>query len=438
MGVRVVKFGGTSLASAEAFSKVKDIISQDANRRYVIPSAPGKRFDADLKVTDLLYKCDECVRKGVPYDEVFKTIRQRYLDIVAGLGLEFDINSHLDLAYEQIGIAKTCDYAASRGEYLNGLILADYLGFDFIDAVDIILFNSKGQLDMVATEIAIAKRLADHPRAVIPGFYGSLPNGDVKTFSRGGSDITGALVARGMGAAIYENWTDVSGIYMADPRIIENPKEIGQITYSELRELAYNGANVLHEDAIFPVRQAGIPINIRNTNRPQDPGTLIVSSNGQAKEQGDVTGIAGRKDFVIITIEKALMHSETGFVRRLLSIIEEQDISFEHMPSGIDSVSLVISECELSGKLDPVLAQIQARLEPDNVEVFHDIALIATVGQRMVYKKGIAAKLFSALADSGINIRLIAQGSSEINIIVGIENNDFNKAIEAVYRAFVE
>lgn len=437
MGLKVVKFGGTSLASAEAFRKVKNIIEQDPNRRYVVPSAPGKRFSDDTKVTDLLYQCYEAVSNGQPYDHIFNAIKERYTSIVTGLELDYDIVCHLDHVYKTLPSTVTPDYAASRGEYLNGLLLAAYLGVPFVDAANVIFFNAQGQLDMAKTEAAIKEKLADYPRAVIPGFYGSLPNGEIKTFSRGGSDITGALVARAVNAAMYENWTDVSGIYMADPRIISQPKEISHITYSELRELAYAGANVLHEDAIYPVRQVGIPINIRNTNRPEDPGTLIISSNGNGEAESDVTGIAGRKDFVIITIEKALMHSETGFVRRLLSILEEEDISFEHMPSGIDSVSLVISECQLKGKLETVIAKIDKRLEPDKVEVFHEIALIATVGRRMVYKKGIAARLFTALAESGINIRLIAQGSSEMNIIIGIENKDFDQAVKSIYNAFV-
>lgn len=437
MGSYVAKFGGTSLASADAFKKVKNIIEADPRRKYIIPSAPGRQFDGDQKVTDLLYHCHCRVQEGLEYDSVFGLIRERYQMIVSELSLQIDISAHLDEVYNQIGKEQRPDYAASRGEYLNGLILAAYLEFDFIDAADIICFGADHRLDPQRTEAAVVARLKQHEYAVIPGFYGSLSNGVINTFSRGGSDITGAIIARSINADLYENWTDVSGFYMVDPRIVPDAQQIDVITYRELRELAYNGANVLHEAAIFPVSQVGIPINIKNTNHPEDAGTMIVSEITESRKTADITGIAGRKDFVIISIEKALMNSEMGFVRRLLTILEELEISFEHIPSGIDIVSLAITESELNDKLDQVLTRIEQELHPDKVEVFHNIACIATVGHEMAYKSGIAARLFKALGDAQINVRMIDQGASEINIIVGIDNKDFCAAIRAIYQAFI-
>jgi len=439
MGVKVAKFGGTSLADAGQFLKVKSIILADEERRYIVPSAPGKRHPNDHKITDLLYLCHTHAKEGVPFDEVFSLISSRYIEIVNELGLKLDINMYLEDLKEKIAGGYSRDYIASRGEYLNGLILAELLGYDFVDAAEIIYFNEAGVFDQERTDEIIGKRLADHERAVIPGFYGSKPDGAIKTFSRGGSDVTGAIVARGVGADIYENWTDVSGFLMADPRIVNNPKPIERITYRELRELAYMGANVLHEDSIFPVRQAGIPINIKNTNKPEDPGTLIVP-NGTDVERlpGTITGIAGRKDFTVIAIEKALMNTELGFGRKLLSIIESHGISFEHMPTGIDSISLVIADEQLNGKLDSVIEDIKHQLKPDSIEVYPNMAMIATVGVGMSRTPGIAAKLFGALGEAGVNVRMIDQGSSEINIIVGVETDDFEAAIRAIYWAFVE
>lgn len=437
MGLRVAKFGGTSLASAKEFRKVKQIVISDKKRRYIVPSAPGKQSLTDHKITDLLYKCHDLIRNGSDYDHVFQLIRTRYQTIIADLGLDLDIAGYLDEVYSRMSQEETPDYTASRGEYLNGIILADYLGFDFVDAAEIVKFTDQGYLDLAITESLVKERLNKHQYAVVPGFYGSMPNGEIKTFARGGSDITGAIVARSVGAEVYENWTDVSGFFMADPRIVENPKLISLITYSELRELAYNGANVLHEASIYPVSQRGIPINIRNTNDPENAGTMIVKEILEPRNCGDITGIAGKKDFVIISIEKALMDLELGFVRRLLSILEELNISFSHLPSGIDMVSLVILDNELNDKLEQVLTLIEERLHPDKVEVCHNIALIATVGQGMAYKSGIAGRLFNALGEAGINVRMIDQGASEINIIVGIDNDDCEKAIRAIYHAFV-
>lgn len=437
MGIKVAKFGGSSLAEAAQFRKVRAIVEADPARRYVIPSAPGKRDKHDHKITDLLYKCHALAQEQRPFDEVFALIKERYLTICAELGLALDLNPDLTEIETKIKAGTTADYTASRGEYLNGKILAAYLGYAFVDAATVIFFDAEGRFDAEKTQSVLSQELSRYPRAVIPGFYGSTPDGQVRTFSRGGSDITGAIVARGVNASLYENWTDVSGFLMADPRIVKNPKPIREITYRELRELAYMGASVLHEEAIFPVREAKIPINIKNTNDPDAPGTMIVNDNGNRRTPESITGIAGLKGFTIIAIEKTLMHSELGFGRKLLSVIEDHGISFEHMPSGIDTISLVIADSQLNNKLEKVLADIERVCQPDAIEVFHEIALIATVGIGMAYTPGIAAKLFTALAQGGINVRMIDQGSSEINIIVGIENKDFEEAMRRIYTAFV-
>ncbi len=437
MELRVAKFGGTSLATAETFRKVKEIIKLESSRRFIVVSAPGKCFAGDDKVTDLLYECHRLSSSGLEYDNVFAAIRKRYEAIIAGLNLNLKLDSLFAEIYAKIALEKKPDYIASRGEFLNGIILAEYLGYQFVDAQELVAFNQHGYLDMEKTMKLVSAKLDRSKPAVIPGFYGSTPDGKIKTFSRGGSDITGAIIARALEAKIYENWTDVSGFFMADPGIVENPKLMELITYSELRELAYNGANVLHEAAIFPVSQVGIPINIRNTNDPTSLGTMIVKSTAELRDNDDIIGVAGQKDFVIISIEKALMNSEMGFVRRLLSILEELNISFSHMPSGIDIVSLVILESELKGQLEQVLAMIEERLHPDKVEVVHEIALIATVCPGMSSRCGIAAKLFNALAEAKINVRLIDQGSSGINLIVGVENCDFEHAVRAIYSAFI-
>jgi aspartate kinase len=443
MGIKVAKFGGTSLADAQQFRKVQAIVRADPQRRYIVPSAPGKRHAQDQKITDLLYLCHAHVRQELPFDEVFDLIAGRYQQIVADLGLKLDLRPHLELARKQIARGGTVphgegpDYAASRGEYFSGLVLADLLGYDFIDAAEVVLFDEHGSFDAEGTQEKLRKRLAKHERAVIPGFYGATAKGQVKTFSRGGSDISGALVARGVGASLYENWTDVSGLLMADPRVVDNPRNIDAITYRELRELAYMGATVLHDEAIFPVRKAGIPVNIRNTNQPEHPGTLIVRDTEPIKHKAGISGIAGRKDFTVIALEKALINAEIGFGRRLLSILEDHGVSFEHMPSGIDTVSVVVADAQIKGKLDAVLADIRARCQPDRLEVYPHMALVATVGRGMARTPGVAARLFGALAGAGVNIRMIDQGSSEINIIVGVATKDFENAVRAVYAAFV-
>ena len=432
----ITKFGGSSLADANQFKKVKDIMLSDSNRKYVIPSAPGKRHSKDSKITDLLYLCHAHVETGISLDDVFNHIKERYCNIVKDLSLDFDIEKHLNIVKKDLEDGASKDYAASRGEYLNGLILADYLGFKFVDAKDVIVFNVDGSLDTYATHEALSDKLSKVSNAVIPGFYGADKDGNIVTFSRGGSDVTGALVAESINADLYENWTDVSGFLMADPRIIDNPKPISTITYSELRELSYMGASVLHEDSIFPVRKAGIPINIKNTNRPQDKGTFIVKDCDLSSNPNIVTGIAGKKDFTVISISKASMNSELGFCRKLLSILEQNGISFENMPSGIDTVCLVISDAELKNKQQAVIDGIKASCNPDSIVVHPGMAMIATVGRGMAQQTGTAAKIFAALSDANINIRMIDQGSSEMNILVGIENSHFEKGIQAIYNAF--
>jgi len=437
MGSKVAKFGGSSLANADQFRKVKKIIEDNPDRKYIVPSAPGKRAPEDSKITDLLYLCHAHVQQNIPMDEVFRPLRKRYEDIVRDLNLDLDIAVYLDEVRARIIRGASADYTASRGEYLNGIVMSGLLGYDFVDAADVVFFDSRGNLETERTHQAMKKRLAGHERAVIPGFYGSSRDGEIKTFSRGGSDITGAIVARGVHADIYENWTDVSGLLMCDPAIIEDPEPIDVVTYRELRELSYMGAKVLHDEAVFPVREAGIPVQIKNTNRPEDPGTLIVRDAEPITHKGNITGIAGKKGLTVISIEKALMNAQLGFGRRLLSVLEVNSISFEHMPSGIDTISLVIADSELEGKLDRVVEEIRTETQADSVEVYPNMALIATVGRGMAHTPGIAARLFTALGKESINIRMIDQGSSEINIIIGVENDDFEGAMRAIYRAFV-
>lgn len=438
------KFGGSSLAEAGQFEKVKNIIEADSKRRYVVPSAPGKRFSSDYKITDLLYLCHAHVQQGIPFNDVFDIISARYKEIVACLILkykqlkELDIDTILQDIKKAIASGASADYTASRGEYVNGIILAKLLGYDFVDASEIIFFNKHGVFDADKTHTAIQEKLLNIKNAVIPGFYGAMPDGSIKTFSRGGSDVTGAIIARGTGSSLYENWTDVSGFMMADPRIVSNAKPIDTITYRELRELSYMGATVLHEESVFPVREAGIPINIKNTNMPQDKGTLIIDDRNCHERPSTITGIAGKKDFTVIAIEKNLMNVELGFCRRLLSILEHNGIPFECMPSGIDSVSLVVEDKCLGNKLDEVIEEIKRQCKPDSIEIYPNMALIATVGRGMSRSKGIAASIFTTLAKEQVNIRMINQGSSEINIIVGIETDDFEKAIRSIYKAFVD
>lgn len=438
MESKVAKFGGSSVADGIQLAKLKDIVLADETRRFVIVSAPGKRYDGDNKITDLLYLLKSHIEHNLPYEQVFQVIIDRYVAVAHNLGIKENLNPYFDEIKEALKQNPTADYIASRGEYLNAVLVALYLGFDFINTEGLIKFDNKGRLLAEETEEALKRELSKHKNGVLPGFYGTNMEGQVKTFSRGGSDITGALVAKAVNATVYENWTDVSGILMADPRIVHNPKQIKSISYKELRELSYMGAGVLHEDAIFPARQANIPINIRNTNDPEDPGTYITSEEEviRDKEQGVITGIAGSKDFIVIALYKNMMSSERGFVRRILGILDDYEIDFEHIPSGIDTVSVVMAKSQIGNRLEEVLEEFQSRLRPDSMEVFDNISLIATVGHRMTQRPGTSATLFNALAQNGINIRMIDQGSSELNIIVGVENKDFEKAIKAIYQAF--
>lgn len=436
MEVIVAKFGGSSLADSKQFAKVKDIIESNNKRRYIIPSAPGKRNDKDHKITDLLYMCYQLASHGLNFDEVYKIIEIRFEDICRDLRLDININKILRDIKEKIQNGASRDYAGSRGEYLNAIILSKYLDFEFIDAKELIAFNESDQFDPEATQIRVQSKLEGIPKAVIPGFYGAKENGEIITFTRGGSDITGAIIARGINSKLYENWTDVSGFLMADPRIVNAPKPIEIITYKELRELSYMGAPVLHEEAIFPVKKAGIPINIKNTNAPKESGTMIVDDLTPVSSTGTITGIAGKKDFTVISIEKTLMSLEKDFYRKLITVLETNNILIEHMPSSIDSISLIISNTELNSKLQKVIEEIRIYCRPDSIICYPNMALIAVVGRGMIRTKGISAKIFTALANKGINIRMITQGSSELNIIIGIENADFDMAIAAIYEAF--
>ena len=433
---KVVKFGGSSLASAEQFNKVKSIITADPHRRYVIPSAPGKRFSDDTKVTDMLYDCYDTAVNGKNFEEKLDKIHARYQEIIDGLHLNLSLDEEFEKIFEYFQNGAGVNYAASRGEYLNGIIMAHYLGFDFIDAAEVIFFDENGEFDSEKTNNILSMRLEKTEHAVIPGFYGAMPNGTIKTFSRGGSDITGSIVARAVKADLYENWTDVSGFLVTDPRIVENPEPIEIITYRELRELAYMGASVLHDEAIFPVRREGIPINIKNTNDPSAPGTLIVESTCK-KPKYTITGIAGKKGFASVNLEKDRMNTEIGFGRRVLSVFEENGLSFEHIPSGIDTMSVFVQQFDFEEKEQKILAGLHRNVDPDFLEIHSNIALIAVVGRGMKSTEGTAGKLFTALAKEDINIRLIDQGSSELNIIIGVNEKDFEKAIKAIYHAFI-
>ena len=435
--VKVVKFGGSSLASAEQFKKVGNIIRAEESRRYVVPSAPGKRFSEDTKVTDMLYKCYAEAEEGKNFDKSLKAIKERYNEIIKGLGLKLSLEEQFETIKKQFAAKAGKDYAASRGEYLNGIIMANYLGYEFIDAATVICFDKNGEFESEKTNQVMSERLANTENAVIPGFYGAMPDGSIKTFSRGGSDITGSIVAKAVHADMYENWTDVSGFLIADPRIIKNPKPIDVITYRELRELSYMGATVLHEDAIFPVRKEGIPINIRNTNAPEDKGTLIVEDTCR-KPRFTITGIAGKKDFASITIEKAMMNSEVGFCRKVLEVFENNNISIEHMPSGIDTMTIFVHRDEFEEKEQDVIAGIHRAVEPDFLELESDLALIAVVGRGMRATRGTSGRIFAALAHANVNVKMIDQGSSELNIIIGVRSHDFDAAINAIYDIFVK
>ncbi len=434
---KVVKFGGSSLASAQQFEKAGQIIKSDENRVYVVPSAPGKRFDDDTKVTDMLYATYSKAKEDKPFDEELSKIKSRYNEIIEGLGLKISLDDEFNTIRKNFASKAGSDYAASRGEYLNGILMAAYLGYEFIDAANVIFFKANGELNQKKTQECLSEALRKADRAVVPGFYGSMEDGKIHTFSRGGSDITGSLVAKACKADVYENWTDVSGFMVADPRIVHNPKSIETITYRELRELAYMGATVLHEEAIFPVRKEGIPINIRNTNSPEDEGTWIVE-NTTRKSKYVITGIAGKKGFCAVNIEKDRMNSEVGFGRRVLQAFEENDISFEHMPSGIDTMTVFVHQSEFAQKEQRVLAAIHKLAQPDYIDLESDLALIAVVGRGMRSTRGTAGRIFSALAHANVNVKMIDQGSSELNVIIGVANEDFEDAIKAVYSIFVD
>ena len=433
---KIVKFGGSSLANAQQFEKVGEIIRSDESRRYVVPSAPGKRFDGDTKVTDLLYKCYNIAVQGEDFGAVLQEIKERYYEIIRGLKLDLSLEDEFAQIEKDFKAQAGSDYAASRGEFLNGKVMAAYLGYEFVDAATVIRFDKNGNFDADKTDKLLSKRLAKCERAVIPGFYGAYEDGTVKTFSRGGSDVTGSLVAKAIKADLYENWTDVSGFLVTDPRIVENPAVIETITYRELRELSYMGATVLHEDAIFPVRKEGIPINIKNTNKPEDKGTFIVESTCK-KPKYTITGIAGKKGFCSINIEKSMMNSEVGFGRKVLQVFEDQGISFEHIPSGIDTLTVYVHQDEFEEKEQQVIAGIHRAVQPDFVEMESDLALIAVVGRGMKSQRGTAGRIFSALAHANVNVKMIDQGSRELNIIIGVENRDFEAAVKAIYDIFV-
>ncbi len=437
MELYVSKFGGSSLADANQFRKVRDIIRSDERRRFVVPSAPGKRFREDTKVTDMLYNCYDLLSKGEEIDGAFGKIEERYRGIISELGLSLSLEADF-VRIKNCFLAKAGrDYAASRGEYLNGKILAEFLGYEFVDAAEVVFFKADGSFDEERTYEVMGARLKASKGAVIPGFYGSMPNDTIRTFSRGGSDITGSIVARAVNADLCENWTDVDGFLMADPRIIDDPKPIDVITYRELRELSYMGATVLHEDAIFPVRSAGIPINIRNTNHPTAKGTMIVAAPREGAVPGAITGIAGKKGFVSVIIEKGMMNQELGFGRKVLWAFEKNGVSFEHLPSGVDTMSVVVEEQPFETKKQKIMDDICELTTPDHVSVEYGLALIAVVGRGMVQAKGTANKILSAVYESGVNVKMIDQGSSELNIIIGVDHKDFETAMRGIYKKVV-
>ncbi len=436
--IKVCKFGGTSMADAKSIRQVKSIIDADQSRKYIVVSAPGKRFKDDIKITDMLYRCYDEVKETGSCKKHFALIRERFVEIVKDLGLSIDIESVLDKTEKEINESTAPDFAASRGEYLSAYITAAFLGFEFVDAAEMIRFDSHGKLNQDYTDDKVSNRLEKIEKAVIPGFYGKNFQGEIKTFSRGGSDITGSIIARGMKADLYENWTDVSGFLVCDPRIVDNPKVIKQITYKEVRELSYMGASVLHAEAISPVMKRRIPINIKNTFRPEDMGTMIVPNDQYVNEDDTIiTGIAGKKNFTVLLIEKSMMNAEVGFIRRVLSVVEHYGLCVEHLPSGIDTLSIILESDQLdNGVLNDLVGEIRENVNPDFVHVIENISLIATVGHGMARRPGTAATLFTALANANINIKMIDQGSSELNIIIGVANTDYEKCIKAIYKAF--
>ncbi len=438
--IKVCKFGGTSMADANAIRQVKKIIEADADRKFVVVSAPGKRFKDDIKITDMLYKCYNEVMETGSCKNAFSVIRERFKDIVRDLELDLDINAILDKTESEINENKSADFSASRGEYLSAIVVSAFLGFKFVDAAELVRFDSHGRLNQDYTDDKVSTKIGGQEKIVVPGFYGKDFQGNIKTFSRGGSDITGSIIARGVKADLYENWTDVSGFLVSDPRIVPEAKPIKQLTYKELRELSYMGAQVLHAEAIFPVMKRRIPINIKNTFKPEDVGTMIVPNEMYIQGEGDdiITGIAGKKNFTVLLIEKSMMNAEVGFIRKVLSVVEHYGLCVEHLPSGIDTLSIIMDSDQLKdGVLTDLVNEIRENVNPDYVHVIENISLIATVGHGMARRLGTAATLFKALADAGINIKMIDQGSSELNIIIGVNNSDYEKCIRAIYHAFI-
>lgn len=433
----VVKFGGSSLANSEQFKKVKKIVESDKRRRFVVPSAPGKSYPDDTKVTDLLYILEDLFKLEQDYSKVLENIKNVYNGIAKGIGLKIDLDPYFNDILNELGQGASSEFIASRGEFLNGIILSKYLGFEFIDPKELIFFDIKGNFDADLTYKIAEKRLLKVENAVIPGFYGSLPNGKVKTFSRGGSDLTGAIIARIIDASLYENWTDVSGFLIADPRIVKNPKGINKISYRELRELSYMGASILHDEAIFPVVSKGIPINIKNTNAPEDKGTLIVDEDTLGDDSTWITGVSGRKGFTVIYIEKVKLNQDKSFHRKLMSILESYDIYLEHMPSSIDSISIIIDDNDEEPMVNDIVQDIKIICKPDSIGYTKNISLVTVVGHGMKNTSGTSATLFTGLAKANVNVKLIVQGSSEVNIIVGISDDDYEKAIRAVYNTFM-
>ena len=439
--LKVCKFGGSSLASGEQFAKVKDIVKSDSARSVIVVSAPGRRFSGDSKVTDLLYLCHAHIQYGVSYENIFAMIEERYSEIKQSCGLTLDLEAEFTEIRSHMGKRMSTDYLASRGEYLNAKLMAEYLGYAFGDAKDWLFFGYDGKIDLDKTYDAVRELIRKHPRIVLPGFYGSMPDGTIRTLSRGGSDITGALAAAAIDAVAYENWTDVSGILMADPRIVDKPKSIERITYAELRELSYMGAEVLHEEAVFPVRMKDVPLYIKNTNDPSAPGTLIRESFDEEVDDEHsathfITGISGRKHYTVISMGKIGMSGEAGFLRKALEVTEKFGVSVEHVPTGIDSLTLVMPTGKVERCLPELVAELKAVCQPDTIKVTGDISLIAVVGRKMAFRLGISGRLFANLGANDINIRLIEQGADEIIIIVGVMDADFEKAIQVLYYSF--
>ena len=437
--LKIVKFGGSSLASAEQFARVKAIVEADPSRKVVVVSAPGKRFKEDTKVTDLLYICHAHIKYHASCEDVFEEIANRYRDIKNGCGLKMDLEKELKSIYRSMNSSASVDYIVSRGEYLNAKLMAEYLGYTFIDSTEWLYFNYDGKVDFEKSYRKLEELFSLVGKVVLPGFYGRLPDGGIKTFSRGGSDVSGAIAAAALDADAYENWTDVSGILMADPRIVDNPRPIEQVTFSELRELSYMGADVLHEETVFPVRQKNIPLYIKNTNDPAARGTLILESFEKESEEDKkrfVTGITGKMNYSIITIAKSRMSDEPGYIRSALKTLEKFGVSVEHIPSSIDTFSFVVATKQIEFCLHELIAELTETLQPDRIKVDHGISLIAIVGRRMAWNIGVSGRLFAVLGENDINIRLIVQGADEINIMVGVENKDFKKAISVLYDSF--